>query len=1187
MTKILPILFFLMLSQVFSAQAQMEFVENKGQWDQRVLFKGEFNTGSFFLESQGFTVLMHHPDDLNTLSEKIHGHGAGGPLDPSFKLRSFAYKVKFMGGNPQPQRIPEKPFPTYNNYFIGDDPRQWATDCKLYQAITYKDVYPGIDLRYYSEGNALKYDFIVHPGADPSRIVLLYDGPELKVKQKELNVITPVGTVRELYPYSYQLINGVQTEVNASYVVKKNMVSFKLPAYNKEATLIIDPAVIFSTFTGSRADNWGYTATPGPDGSFFSGGIVFATSGAGFPVSPGAFQTGFGGGVAEDGLLGYDISIFKFSANGRNRLYATYLGGAANEQPHSMIVDADGNLVVAGRTSSSNFPKTTALIGPGGGTDIFITRFNAAGNGLLGSAVIGGRNNDGVNIRSKYSGTTGQDGLRLNYGDDARSEVILDNTGNIILASCTQSQDFPVVAPLQAAFAGGRQDGVILKFPPNLSAPLFSTYFGGSGDDACFVTSVHPLNGFIYVAGGTTSNNLPGDKTNVLQSTYQGGSTDGFVTILTPNGSNIIKTTYQGTGGTDMVYGLKFDKFGFPYIMGTTTSTWPVVNATFRNNGGKQFISKLNEDLSSYIYSTVFGTNSADPNISPTAFLVDRCENVYVSGWGGGINNGQNYNTGTTANLPSVQPLPNIPAPDGSDFYFFVLERNATSQLFGSHYGQFNGTGDHVDGGTSRFDENGVIYQAMCANCSGNANFPTTPGVWAATNGSSNCNLAAVKIEMNFAGVGSSLQTSINSVVGANRGCIPLEVQFTDTLQQGVKFYWDFGDGTRDTTTSFQNTHLFTNIGTYTVRLISEDSTTCNIRDTAFAVIRAGDNAAQLSFNFEKLPPCENLTVRFTNTSIAGRGTFGTRAFVWDYGDGSPLDTANFNPPRLHTYAAPGTYIVKLYIIDTTFCNAPFFIEQRVSLFPLVEAAFTTEPTGCVPYTAVFNNESLAGTRFIWDFGDGTTSEDFEPTKLYSNVGTYNVRLIAIDSSTCNIADTATFTIRVLDNPTAAIASWGPNPPQENTPVRFTNGSQNAVRYVWNFGDGESSTQVNPTHQYNASGTYTAELIAFNAAGCSDTATVEVNVIVVPVLDVPNAFTPGKFGENGTITVRGFGIGKMDWRIYNRWGQVVFKTNNRNAGWDGTFKGKLQPMDVYTYTLDVQFTDGTTLRRTGDITLLR
>jgi gliding motility-associated-like protein len=278
---------------------------------------------------------------------------------------------------------------------------------------------------------------------------------------------------------------------------------------------------------------------------------------------------------------------------------------------------------------------------------------------------------------------------------------------------------------------------------------------------------------------------------------------------------------------------------------------------------------------------------------------------------------------------------------------------------------------------------------------------------------------------------------------------------------------------------------------------------------------------------------------------------------------------------------------VKLYVIDTTFCNAPFFIEQRVSLFPLVEAAFTTEPTGCVPYTAVFNNESLAGTRFIWDFGDGTTSEDFEPTKLYSNVGTYNVRLIAIDSSTCNIADTATFTIRVLDNPTAAIASWGPNPPQENTPVRFTNGSQNAVRYVWNFGDGESSTQVNPTHQYNASGTYTAELIAFNAAGCSDTATVEVNVIVVPVLDVPNAFTPGKFGENGTITVRGFGIGKMDWRIYNRWGQVVFQTNNRNAGWDGTFKGKLQPMDVYTYTLDVQFTDGTTLRRTGDITLLR
>jgi gliding motility-associated-like protein len=86
---------------------------------------------------------------------------------------------------------------------------------------------------------------------------------------------------------------------------------------------------------------------------------------------------------------------------------------------------------------------------------------------------------------------------------------------------------------------------------------------------------------------------------------------------------------------------------------------------------------------------------------------------------------------------------------------------------------------------------------------------------------------------------------------------------------------------------------------------------------------------------------------------------------------------------------------------------------------------------------------------------------------------------------------------------------------------------------------------------------------------------------------VPNAFTPGRFGVNGIVKVVGFGIGVMDWRIYNRWGQVVFRTTDRKQGWDGTFKGTLQPMDVYTYTLDVEFTDGQKLRKTGDISLLR
>jgi gliding motility-associated-like protein len=128
---------------------------------------------------------------------------------------------------------------------------------------------------------------------------------------------------------------------------------------------------------------------------------------------------------------------------------------------------------------------------------------------------------------------------------------------------------------------------------------------------------------------------------------------------------------------------------------------------------------------------------------------------------------------------------------------------------------------------------------------------------------------------------------------------------------------------------------------------------------------------------------------------------------------------------------------------------------------------------------------------------------------------------------------------------------------------------------------------VNPKHQFIATGTYNVCLTAINAAGCSDDTCMAVSAIINPLLDVPSAFTPGKFGVNGVVSVKGFGIKEMHWNIYNRWGQKVFESTNPANGWDGYFKGKLQQMDVYTYTLDVIFSDGTKVRKAGDITLIR
>ena len=432
----------MLLSAIFVAQnvhAQMEFIQNKGQWDSRVEYRGDFATGSFFLENQGFTVLLHNIDDLKNLSAQMHGHSKT-ITGEQIILNSHAYKVKFLGGSSLAQNVPDKIQAYHNNYFLGKDQSKWSSGCRIAQAVSYQNVYPNIDVRYYSDGEKMKYDIIVHPGGNINAIALQYTGVDkIEVKNKELMIKTSVGAIKELYPYSYQVKEGARQDINCKYVVKDNIVRFQVSDYDPKTTVIIDPTLIFSTFTGSTADNWGYTATPAPDGSFYAGGIAF---GSGYPVSAGAFKTVYGGGVSDDAIgLGYDMAIIKFSANGSSRLFATYLGGSGNEQPSSMICDQQGNLIIAGKSSSNNYPGAFRS-GSRTDYDIVLSKLNAAGSGLIGSIRIGGTANDGLNIRAKYVTPDGPDATRQNYGDDARSEVIIDLNGNVLLASCTQSTDF-------------------------------------------------------------------------------------------------------------------------------------------------------------------------------------------------------------------------------------------------------------------------------------------------------------------------------------------------------------------------------------------------------------------------------------------------------------------------------------------------------------------------------------------------------------------------------------------------------------------------------------------------------------------------------------------------------------------------------------------------------------------------
>ena len=1249
------------------------------------------NAGTLFMQQKGFTVLLHDTTDLKRIGELLHGDliaplpagktpvsqpvatgqkaavavapgsnlnllnpgnggggsggvpvkgggsgsspgsGAKGPgaagQDP-FLLHSHSYRVSFVNASDAVTILPDKVLPAYTNYFIGDQ-KTWTTNCKSYQGIFYKNMYEGIDVHYYTDMGFVKYDLVVHPGADPNQIILQYDGQtSLSVRKNKVYVQTTVGTVTELEPHSYQVNAQGRSDLPCSYVLLPgNRIKFNIKNYSPDATVVIDPTEVFCSFTGSKSDNWGYTATYDNAGNLYLGGIVLDETGqqnspgggGGFLVSPGAFQTTYQGGNGTDGQYDYDVGIMKLSGNGSSRVYATYLGGSGDEQPHSMIVDNSGDLIVTGRTSSGNFPLKNAGPGDTKGLDydIFITKFTPDGSGLIGSRRIGGSGPDGVNYKPKYAELGAHD-LRLNYGDDGRGEVILDAAGNIYVAACSQSTDFPVTpGAFQQKMGVGsgsyNQDGVLIKTSPDLSTILFSSYLGGSGVDAATVLALSPLDNTIWVGGGTMSTDFPGTGNGTVYNSKSNGGIDGFISVVSNDGGTLIRSSYFGTSSTDMIFGLDFDKFGFPYIMGTTSGVMPVVNSPFNQGGnqatGKQFITKLKTDLSGIVYSANFGPGGQPyPSMSPTAFLVDRCQNVYVAGWGGGPNIYELYTSANKVNGTGTNGLTATSdairgTTDNSDFYFFVLQRNAASQLYGSFFGEVNSNpssyGDHVDGGTSRFDKQGVIYEAICANCYGAATFPTTPGAYKTANGTGSlgCNEAGVKIAFNFAGVAAGLKT-VTHGRGDSVGCVPLTVTLSDTIRNAKSYIWIFGDGTQEAVSSatYQLNHTYTATGTYLVTLIAIDSSSCNVADTAYRTIVVGNNPATIDFDFSKVPPCTSLSYVFNNLSTAPPALpFTNTSFEWNFGDGQsgvPAGLAQIT----HSFPSPGPYNVTLSLVDTNYCNYPLDTTKLLYVAQNVKAQFTTPAIGCAPDSAVFTNTSVAGQQYYWNFGDGSPidSVDVSPVHLYINPGNYTITLTAVDSNTCNITDTYSVNITMYTKPGVQFTDQ-PVPSEPNTPTVFvptdlTSTTSPVVKYLWEFGDGSSETKTEPdtvVHLYIRSDTFNVCLIGFNAEGCTDTVCHPVQAIIHPLLDVPNAFTPGRFGQNAIVKVMGFGITHMTWRIYNRWGQCVFQSDDPYIGWDGTYRGAVQPMDVYAYTLEAEYSDGTHATKKGDITLIR
>lgn len=691
----------------------VRFIENKGQWPDDVRFRATVPGGMLFVTNQALVFMLV---DEKALHERGHNK-------KDVQVKAHSYKVQFIASNPKPSIQYGSASTERYNYYKGSDPEKWKTGCRAFDRVTLKDIYPGIDLELIALEDGYKTNFLVHPGASPLNIKVQYEGVERpKIIDESLHFSTIVADIKEERPVAFQQGNNI----DCRYHIQDGKVGFTLGKYNTNQLLVIDPEVVFATYSGSVADNFGFTGTYDPrnkDG--YAGGTVFDFN---FPVTVGAIQNIFNG--PNDG---YDMGILKFSNDGKQLLYATYLGGSLNDRPHSMICNNEGDLFILGTSESPDFPVKSGSfdITFNGRNDIVVLRISPDGAVLKGSTFFGGSDHDGINGTDhtfrNYDSTTNT--LAFNESDFFRGEIILDAFGNPLIASCTQSDQterFPTRLPFQTLFGGGFQDGCVVKFNANLSTLAFSSYLGGTGEDAAYAITIDKSNA-IFVTGGTTSRNIGRGVTTGFN--YHGDE-EGFVAKLNSNGS-LLKLIYVGTNAYDQSYFIDTDVNGNVYIAGQTLGAYPVVGTVYRNNGGNQFVSILDNNLTALLYSTVFGSGGG-LNITLSAFSVDLCGKIYVSGWGGSINQSYQPTASTTFGLPIVANAYQ-PATDGADFYIIVFDRNLSKLKYATYLGGVS-SGDHVDGGTSRFDEAGDIFQSICGGCGGFSDLPTTPGAWSTVN---------------------------------------------------------------------------------------------------------------------------------------------------------------------------------------------------------------------------------------------------------------------------------------------------------------------------------------------------------------------------------------------------------------------------------------------------------------------
>ncbi|MBC6933227.1 MAG: hypothetical protein DWB57_13220 [Candidatus Brocadia sp.] len=421
----------------------LHFTQNNGQMDTRVRFYEKGSGHATFFTERGMYLSLVNAEVVRLIP---------------------------LGARNNPEITAEELLEGKVNYLIGNDPGKWKTKIRTHKAIVYKDIYKGIDMKFYGNNRQFEYDIIVNPGANPSRIQLSYKGIEdVKITEEgNMEIGLKEGKLIQKKPYVYQEIQGKKVEVDGRFVIRGHrsfsgkvsdnmdarngqgqchIYGFQVASYDKRYPLIIDPILIYSTYLGGSRPDYAYGIAVDSAGNAYVTGRTWSPD---FPVV---------NAIDKSRNKSEDVFITKLNAEGTGIVYSTYLGGNDRDYGYGIAVDSAGNAYVAGRTISSDFPVVHAIDDSGNGEyDAFVTKLNAEGTSIVYSTYLGGSDRDHV------------------YG------IAVDSARNAYIAGWTISSDFPVVHAIDDS-GNGECDGFITKLNAEGTSIVYSTYLGGSSSD--------------------------------------------------------------------------------------------------------------------------------------------------------------------------------------------------------------------------------------------------------------------------------------------------------------------------------------------------------------------------------------------------------------------------------------------------------------------------------------------------------------------------------------------------------------------------------------------------------------------------------------------------------------------------------------------------------------------------------